>query len=431
MDSSSSLPDPFPAPSASAVSGSLRPPSSKSVSLRALNLALIGGRRLEIRDLLIADDTRYFLVALETLGWTVEEDGGVWVLEPPSAPVRSATIDCGESGTMMRFLIAAMSTMSGRWRLDGRSRLRERPVGALVDTLRRLGADIAYLGQEGCAPLQVEGGSLEGGEVEVAASESSQYVSALAMAALRASGPIGIRVTSLTSAPYVDLTVSVLREAGADVRVTGAGLSIHPGNTTWDAIGIEGDFSAAAYPAAAAVLIGGLVELEGLERTSAQGDARFLDLLVAVGAEVSWHENTVQVLGTGTLRGLEVDLSRMPDQVPTLAAMAPFLEGETRIRNVAHLRIKESDRLHAMAVGLESLGVPVRELDDGLVVEGVWAQRPPPDSEVTVNPFGDHRIAMSMALAGLRRPGVRIADPGVVGKSYPGFWKDWEGLISA
>ena len=198
---------------------------------------------------------------------------------------------------------------------------------------------------------------------------------------------------------------------------------------------VEGDFSAAAYPAAAAALCGSTVRLDGLRPDSRQGDRGFIDLLGRMGARIRWWEDRptsgLEVTGPagGALRGVEADMSAMPDQVPTLAALAPFATGTTRILNVPHLRIKESDRLSAMAQELGRLGAQVEELPDGLVIPGIWAERQPPDSAVEVLTYGDHRIAMSLAVVSLRRPGVAIRDPGVVGKSYPEFWRDLETLI--
>ena len=430
MDWSSSLPDPFPIPFGGVVRGRLRPPPSKSISLRALNLALLGGKPLTIRNLLQAEDTRAFLVALQGLGWTVGVEGGEWRVRPPRTAADRATIDCEESGTMLRFLTAALTSIPGSWRISGSRRLQERPIGPLIGALRELGARIRYLGSEGFAPLAIEGSRLRGGDVGIDAGQSSQFVSALAMAALRAEGPVTIHIEALTSVPYLDLTVAMLRRAGAVVETTPRAVTVAPGRPGWEEVEVEADFSAAAYPAAAAVLTRGRVTLEGLDRDSRQGDARFAELLEAIGGEVAWTSAGLEVAGSGALRAVDVDLSEMPDQVPTLAALAPFLEGETSIRNVPHLRIKESDRLAAMAAGLRAVGAPVEEMPDGLAIPGVWAGRRPPEGPVTLDSHGDHRIAMSLALVGLRRPGVSIASPEVVAKSYPGFWADFEGLLA-
>jgi 3-phosphoshikimate 1-carboxyvinyltransferase len=240
-------------------------------------------------------------------------------------------------------------------------------------------------------------------------------------------------VEQLTSHPYVDLTLDLLARFGAEVEATATGYRVQPRPlASPGAYRVEGDFSAAAYPAAAAALTGGRVTLTGLPRDSRQGDRGFLDLLAAMGARVTWQgADEVEVAGTGTLSALDVDLSSMPDQVPTLVALAPFARGTTRIRGVPHLRVKESDRLAAMAEGLRALGAAVEERPDGLVIPGVWAEeRPPvPAAPIAVDPRGDHRIAMSLAVAGLGRGGVVITDPEVVGKSYPAFGDDLAGLL--
>ncbi|HEV8630590.1 MAG TPA: 3-phosphoshikimate 1-carboxyvinyltransferase, partial [Thermoanaerobaculia bacterium] len=226
----------------------------------------------------------------------------------------------------------------------------------------------------------------------------------------------------------VEVTLRLVAQWGGTIARRADGFEVTPGLQPQAQVEVEGDYSAAAYPAAAAALTGGEVTLLGLDRDSAQGDRGFLDLLAAMGAKVQWVGDALHVRGDGRLVALDADLAGMPDQVPTLAALAPFAHGTTRIRNVPHLRIKESDRLAAMAGELRRLGVPVEELPDGLVIPGVWAATSPPAGPTEVYAHGDHRIAMSLALVGLRRPGVLVAQPEVVGKSYPGFWSDLASL---
>jgi len=410
------------------VSGSARVPGSKSASHRCLNLALLAGREIAIDNPLVAEDTALFRAALEALGWTVTDTADGWRLQPGSRP-DAASIHCGNAGTMFRFLIASLATLPGTWTLDGTPRLRERPAGPLIAALRTLGAEIDCLAAEGHAPLRVTGGSLAGGSVRLDAGESSQYLSALLMAGLRTPLGIAVETTALTSEPYVDLTLRAIEAFGAQVERAGAGWRVAPCAVLGTPrAAVEGDWSAACYPAAAAALAGE-IELLGLRHDSAQGDRRFLDLLAAMGAAVRWDGDRVRV-ARGPLAALDADLSAIPDQVPTLAALAPFARGTTEIRNVAHLRIKESDRLRAMAEGLLALGVPVEERPDGLAIRGVWADAPPPALPVRIDPHGDHRIAMSFALVGLRRPGITIDEPEVVAKSFPGFWGElarWTG----
>lgn len=432
-------------PAGRRASGRVRVPSSKSLTHRYLNLALLAGAPLALERPLLAEDTRLFLAALGRCGFRVEEEGETVRLTPGAVPPAAAGPDgieifCGNAGTLLRFLVASLAAVPGRWRLDGVPRLRERPVGPLVDALRRLGARIEELENPGFVPLRIAGGTLGPGVTKLDAGESSQYFSALLMAALRAPGEVVVEVESLTSQPYVDVTLAVVAELGGRIeqeeerswRVYPSRLA-PPANGAVCRVRVEGDASAACYPAAAAALTGGEVVLEGLSPTSRQGDRRFLDLLAAMGAEVGESGGEVIVRGSADgLRGIEADLSRMPDQVPTLAALAPFARGVTRIFNVAHLRIKESDRLAAMAAELRRVGAEVEEGPDSLTIPGIWADREPPAGPgeiIEVDPYGDHRIAMSMALVGLRRPGVVVRSPEVVAKSYPDFWRDFFALL--
>ncbi|MCB1057104.1 MAG: 3-phosphoshikimate 1-carboxyvinyltransferase [Acidobacteria bacterium] len=433
--SASSSPELREIPRARRVAGTVTPPSSKSVSHRCFDLALLAGAPITIERPLVAEDTRLFLAALETCGFAVRPDGDVVHLEP-RGETGGGEIFCGNAGTMFRFLVAALTAIPGRWRLDGTERLRERPVGPLLATLRQLGASIACPRQEGYAPLDIAGGSLRGGTATLDAGESSQYLSAVLLAALKAPAPTTVEVLALTSAPYLELSLEAARRFGGVIERTADGFfHVEPGLAPPSRVRVEADYSAACYPAAAAALAGGEVVLEGLAPDSRQGDRGFFDLLRRMGVPLAWDDRdgaAVAVVGRGRLEAVEADLSSMPDQVPTLAALAPFAHGVTRIRGVPHLRIKESDRLAAMATELGKLGVPVEELADGLIIPGVWAGGVPSGlPPVTVDTWDDHRIAMSLALVGLRRGGVTLRDPHVVAKSYPDFWRDLGELVEA
>jgi 3-phosphoshikimate 1-carboxyvinyltransferase len=418
--------DPIAVPSGRRTRGRLRVPSSKSLTHRYLNLALLSGAPVVIERPLFAEDTRLFLAALGRCGFQVAEEGDDVRLTPAERPAGEVEIFCGNAGTMLRFLVATLTVVPGLWRLDGIPRLRERPVGPLVEALRRLGARIEYVAAEGYVPLRIEGGTLRGGTTTLDAGESSQYLSALLMAALRAPGEVVVEVPTLTSRPYVDVTIAAASAFDGHIERSGPrAYRVRPSALRGGRARVEGDYSAACYPAAAAALTGGEVILDGLSPDSRQGDREFIDLLAEMGAEVSWKGEDLRVRGTGALKGVKADLSGMPDQVPTLAALAPFAEGETLIHNVAHLRIKESDRLEAMATELKKLGADAREGRDSLWLPGLWAAAETPTDTVHVDPHGDHRIAMSCALVGLRRPGVVIDHPEVVAKSYPGFWRDF------
>ncbi|HVT57657.1 MAG TPA: 3-phosphoshikimate 1-carboxyvinyltransferase [Thermoanaerobaculia bacterium] len=452
MTASSSTPtEPLAVPAGVRIGGRLRVPSSKSQTHRFLNLALLSGAPLTVERPLIAEDTLLFLAALRGAGWEVGERLDTLHLTPPPGrrqpqapplprqpPPQEIEIFCGNAGTMLRFLVASLSALPGRWRLDGVPRLRQRPVGPLVEALRRLGARIVYGGAPGFVPLAIQGGTLAGGATSIDAGESSQYLSALLMAALAAPAPVTVEVSALTSAPYVEVTLAAAARFGGRIEPLAAdGGGTPRGYRVWPSelaavspLRVEGDASAACYPAAAAALTGGAVTLSGVPADSLQGDRRFFDLLAAMGAAVAWDSAEEVTVRGGELSAIECDLSGMPDQVPTLAALAPFARGVTRITNVAHLRIKESDRLAAMAGELRRLGVEVEEGPDYLRIAGVWHDREPPAEPVEVDPRGDHRIAMSLALVGLRRPGVIVRNPEVVAKSYPDFWKDLLALSS-
>ena len=411
--------------------GEVRVPGSKSVSNRYLNMALLARRRVDIERLLLSEDPVAYVTALRDLGLNVSGTERLLTITP-GASVTEASLYCGASGSMLRFLLAALTTCPGTWIVDGTARLRERPVGDLIAALRHLGAQIECLEDDGCAPLRIVGGRLAGGAVDVEASTSSQFVSGLMMAATRAAGPVEIRAHRLVSAPYVEITLRVIREWGGLVtRREDGTLVVTPSPLVAGTLAVEGDFSSACYPAAGAALVGGRVRLPGLNAASAQGDRGFFNLLETMGATVDWQQDVATCSGTGRLTAVDCDMSGMPDQVPTLAALAPFVAGVTRIRSVPHLRHKESDRLATVASGLRAVGAEVEEHEDGLSIPGIWAAADPPSGRVRVDTYDDHRIAMSFALLGLKRSGVEIACPEVVEKSYPRFWTDFSRCFEA
>ncbi|MDH3525437.1 MAG: 3-phosphoshikimate 1-carboxyvinyltransferase [Acidobacteriota bacterium] len=442
-DSSSTWPEPgsgpVAVPAGRRARGAVRPPSSKSLTQRYYNLALLARGATLVERPLRSTDCDGFLAGLRAVGCAVEDRGDAVAIRPPGAPGR-ATLDCGASGTMLRLLTASLCAVAGTWRLDGVARLRQRPLAALLEALRALGARVESLEQPGFAPLEIRGGPLRGGAVTVDASESSQFVSALLMAGAATRHGARLRAEGLVSRPYVELTLRALARFGVaaqpagreSARGAGPGVAewaVPPTRPTGTRVRVAADASAACYPAAAAAVTGGDVTLRGLDRESGQGDVGFLAVLAAMGAGVEWSGKAVRVRGR-ELRAVDVDLVAMPDQLPTLAALAPFARGTTRIRNVRHARLKESDRLAAMARELGRLGVPVGEEADGLAVAGCWAEGAPPADPVVVDAHDDHRIAMSCALVGLRRPGVAIARPEVVAKSYPAFWDDLRRLLA-
>lgn len=426
---SSSSTEARPVPSGRVVGGSLRPPPSKSLTQRYFLLAALAEGPTIVRRPLASGDTQGFLAALQQIGVRIQRMPDAVRLEPGPLPA-AAAIDCGENGTLLRLLTAALCSRAGRWRLDGSERLRRRPLAPLVEALRALGARIEWEGEPGGAPLAVWGGSLVGGDVDLDASLSSQFLSALLLAATQGPRPTDIWVRDLVSTPYVNLTLEALGTFGGRVEPLAEGFHVPAAQRLQGAeVVVEPDASAACYPAAAAALTGGQVALLDLYPSSVQGDRRFFDLLAAMGAQLEWSGGGLSVTGPRALRAIDADLADLPDQAPTLAALAPFAAGRTRIRGVPHLRHKESDRLAAMTTGLRRLGAIVEERADGWEVPGVWADAPAPSEPVEVEARGDHRIAMALALAGLRRPGVRVRGWQNVAKSYPGFWEDLGSLL--
>jgi 3-phosphoshikimate 1-carboxyvinyltransferase len=343
--------------------------------------------------------------------------------------VREAEVFLGNAGTATRFLTAALCLRDGRYTVDGDARMRERPIGDLVRALRDLGADIEA--PTGCPPVHIGrssaaggGSGLAGGSVTVPGRISSQFISAILLAAPLARRDVEVLVDGVcVSRPYIDITLEVMRAFGAEVwaddgRADGrTAFRVKAGRGYGGReLRIEGDASTASYFLAAAAVTGGTVRIEGIGKESIQGDARFADLLAQMGCHVKKDLDSIGLTGD-RLHGIEADCRDMPDVVPTLAAVALFARGRTRIHNVAHLKFKESDRIASVAAEFRKLGGKVRELPDGLEIE---ESRLHPG---TVDPWGDHRIAMASAVVGLGVPGVVIRDPQVVAKSYPEFFE--------
>jgi 3-phosphoshikimate 1-carboxyvinyltransferase len=404
-------------------------PGSKSITNRALLLAALADGTSVLEGALASDDTRYMAAALGRLGaGVVESDtgthfevsgrGGHWA-------VGEADLFVGNAGTAMRFLVAALALGRGVYRIDGSARMRERPIQDLVDALAALGVRAACELGTGCPPVRVEADGLQGGEVSLRAERSSQFLSALLQVAPYARRDVTITVEgTLIARPYVDMTIGVMRAFGASVERDGYRSFHVPGGQRYGArtFAVEPDASSAHYFLAAAALTGGRVRVPGLSRRSLQGDVRFADLLAAMGARVVWHDDAIEVAGCGHLSGIDADLNDISDTAPTLAALAPFATGPVRIRNVAHLRWQESDRIGNVATELARLGVRVRELPDGLEIE------PSEIAPAAVETYDDHRLAMSFALIGLRVKGIRIKDPGCVAKTFPDYFARLERL---
>lgn len=406
----------------------VRVPGSKSITNRALLAAALADGESTLEGALFSDDTQYMADAWRRLGIEVTADavGSRFIVRGCGGvvPATSAELYVGNAGTAMRFLVAAACVAHGRFRIDGTPRMRQRPIQDLVDALAQLGARVRCELDPGCPPVVIAADGLRGGRARIAAAKSSQFLSAVLLVAPYARDEVALDVVGpLVAAPYVDMTIGVMHAFGVAVRRDGAhGFELAPQCYTARRYRIEPDASSAHYFLAAAALCGGRVRIGGLGYASLQGDVRFVDLLEQMGAVVVRGDDFLEVRGGVQLDGIEADLNAISDTAPTLAALAPFARRPVTIRNIAHVRLQESDRLHAVATELQRLGVRVRQLEDGLVVEPS-AIRP-----ATVETYDDHRIAMSFALIGLRVPGIGIRDPGCVSKTFPDFFTRLEEL---
>lgn len=418
------------------VDRTVRLPGSKSLTNRALLAAALARGKSTLQGILLADDTRLMLGALEMLGLAAAVDLPLGDERPRARivgqggffPNTEASIHCGNAGTVIRFLTAACAAAQGDYRFDGSARMRQRPLGDLVTALIDLGASIDYEQLAGFCPLHVHGRGLRGGPVTLHNPKSSQFVSAVLLAAPRALRDVLIEITGeLPSRPYVEMTLHVMEAFGISTLAEGDRRFIVPEGQTYRACEyeIEPDASAASYFFAAAALTGGRVTVSGLGRRSVQGDTHFARVLEAMGCLVEQDDNQTTVSGPpdGRLRGIDIDLGEMPDTAPTLAVLAAFADGPTCIRSVSNLRIKESDRLAALSTELGRMNVATELLPDGMVIRPVAPLHP-----ARIETYDDHRIAMSFALAGLRLDGMVIAGPGCVAKTFPGFFDEWAKL---
>lgn len=417
----------------------IRVPGSKSITNRALVLAAMCCRGWDrvLGNVLDSEDTQLMTKALMQLGFQLFSEpilGGVRVGSQGSRPIvrpipaERATLFLGNSGTTMRFLTALVSLGPGRYRLDGVARMRERPIGDLLDALGQLGVNAYSETGNGCPPVVVESNGWQTQHVRVKGDVSSQFLSGLLLAAPFAPREVTIEVEGgLVSEPYVAMTVEMMRQWNLSVEVPAPGVYRIPA-PQWQISAVTGrpyliepDASAASYFLAAAAIAGGRVTVPGLGRDSLQGDIRFADLLARMGCRVAWTRDGVTAL-SGPLTGITADMNEISDTVMTLGAVACFARGATRIRNVAHIRHKETDRIAALATELRRLGAKVDERPDGLKIT------PGPLHGATVQTYNDHRMAMSLALIGLKTPGVVIDNPACVAKTYPEFFTDLEKL---
>lgn len=419
------------APIAEPVDFSIRPPGSKSLSNRALICAAMADGQSRLTGLLDSEDTQVMFRALRQLGIEMTGDLQSEHLMVRGCngriPISQAEIHVAGSGTTMRFLTAVLAIAGGKYRLDGIPRMRQRPMGPLLQALRGLGAGVSGNRNE-CPPITIDSRPSTGGRVTVTADASSQFVSGLLLAAPLAQGTIEIEVVGdLVSAPYVQMTCQVMNVFGVHVETNGEAKRWRiPARSHYQAADwqIEPDASAASYFMAIPALVGGSATILGLGRDSLQGDVRFAEALTRMGCDVAWRDDSI-VVSNRAVRGIDIDMSEFSDTAQTLAVVALFVQGPTRIRGVAHNRLKETDRIGHLANELRKLGATVIEHADGLEIH-------PPSKfrGATIETYNDHRMAMSLALAGLKIPGVVIRDPACVEKTYPRFFEDLQRIIA-
>ena len=418
------------------LSGRLKLPGSKSISNRTLLLAALAQGDTLVRDLLDADDIRHMLTALRLLGVEVDGAGAERDFRVRgtggSFPVKNADLFLGNAGTAFRPLTAALALMQGHYTLSGVARMHERPIGDLVDALRHAGADIRYLGQPDYPPLEISPAAISTErEIPVKGSVSSQFLTALLMALPLTGREATVVVEGeLISKPYIAITLNLMRRFGVEVEQRGGSRFTVPAGQHYLSPGeilVEGDASSASYFLAAGALGGGPVRVEWVGAQSIQGDVRFAEVLEQMGAQVTYGPNWIEARGTGRLRALDIDLNHIPDAAMTVAMLALGAEGTTTLRNIASWRVKETDRLAAMATELRKLGAAVTEGADFITIT------PPATltANATIDTYDDHRMAMCFSLVALLGAPVIINDPGCVAKTFPDYFDRLRALAGA
>ena len=420
----------------SRVSGAVRLPGSKSISNRTLLLAALASSETLVRDVLDSDDTRRMLEALRALGIEWRDEGNRTIRVQGTGgtlPVKEADLFLGNAGTAFRPLTAVLGVLGGEYRLSGVPRMHERPIGDLVEALTAAGAKIDYLGEPGYPPLQIHAGALDVSKpLKIRGNVSSQFLTGLLMALPLTRRACTIEIVGeLISKPYVEITTNTLKRFGVEVKRTDwSRFDIPAGNgyTSPGEIYVEGDASSASYFLAAGLISGltggGPVRVEGVGRGSIQGDVRFTETLERMGARIDMGDNWIEatarndVKRAGKLRALDADLNHIPDAAMTAAVLALFADGPSTLRNVASWRVKETDRISAMATELRKLGAQVEEGADYLRIAPP-AQLTP---HASIDTYDDHRMAMCFSLAALGGVPVRINDPACVGKTFPEYF---------
>ena len=418
-------------PSTRPIRGIARPPGSKSYTNRALVLSALARGTSALEGALFSDDTWHMAHGLQALGIPLVADESRARFEVTGGagtfPATSASVFVGNSGTTARFLAPVLALGRGVYELHGSDAMHKRPIGPLLDALRGLGVKAVSVNGDGCPPIRVEASGLEGGAVRMTSGVSSQYFSALLMVGPCARLGITLDVDGdLVSKPYIDVTTQAMTAFGGVVRREEyRRLEVAPGGYTATRYVVEPDASAASYFFAAAAITGGSVVVSGLGSRSLQGDLGFVRVLERMGCRVRQTESETEVTGPDRLVGVEVEMSNLSDTAQTLAAIAPFAHGPTRVTGIGFIRRKETNRVAAVVAELRRLGIRAEEEDDGFVVH------PGTPRPADIETYEDHRMAMSFALVGLAAPGVRIVDPGCVSKTFPHFFAELDRLRSS
>jgi 3-phosphoshikimate 1-carboxyvinyltransferase len=415
------------------VNGEITLPGSKSLSNRALLLSALSDGTTNLTNLLKSEDTERMVEALDQLGVRIDRDdawqeitvnGNRGIFASPN----ETRFSLGNAGTALRPLTAVLAMMPGTFIVDGDKYMQERPIEHLADALKQLGAQVTYLKKDGCPPLRLEGGRIKGGHAEIAGNISSQYLTALLLALPLAPNDSTITVIGeQVSKPYLDITLDIMEKFGVTAsheeyqqfRIKGGQHYKTPGSYL-----IEGDASSATYFFGAAAIAGGTIRVNGLGRNSVQGDIGFLDVIEAMGAKVERSDAWIEV-SHGELKGIDMDLNHIPDAAMTVATLALFAKGTTRIRNIYNWRVKETDRMHAMSTELRKLGAIVETGDDYIVIT------PPGELKAaTIDTYGDHRVAMAFSLAALGNTNIRINDPDCTAKTFPDYFDMFTALAA-
>ncbi|WP_373033022.1 3-phosphoshikimate 1-carboxyvinyltransferase [Sulfurovum sp.] len=415
------------------IDGEINLPGSKSLSNRALLLAALADGTTKITNLLESDDTRHMLNALKQLGinYTLSENKTECTVTGNAGAIHSTNVHelfLGNAGTAMRPLCAALCLGTGSYLLTGEPRMKERPIGHLVDALREAGAKISYKENEGYPPLLIEAEGLTGGDVKIDGAISSQFLTALLLAAPMAKEDMTITIIGeLVSKPYIDITLHIMKEFGVDVvNDNYKSFSIKGGQTykAVEAFMVEGDASSASYFLAAAAIKGGTVKVTGIGKKSIQGDVQFVDVLEKMGAVVEWGDDFVSV-SKGDLHAIDMDFNHIPDAAMTIATTALFVEGTTTLRNIYNWRVKETDRLFAMATELRKVGAEVEEGEDYLKITA-----PKVLKHAAIDTYDDHRMAMCFSLLALDPVSVTINEPECTAKTFPTYFEVLESISS-